>query len=111
MRRSHKRSMSQSCHRQHEMTPISPETGLLYVALQGVLGHAEFCVDMDILKSASHHAICKDCHLNERLQPDCNGYEDKMPSRHVFSDYINSSSEKLPLINFHRKNLRKAIAD
>lgn len=80
--------MSQSCHRQHEMTPLSPETGLC--ALQGVLGHTELCVGMDILKSALHHAICQDCHLDEKLQPDCKEDEDKMPSRHVSSDFTST---------------------
>ena len=56
---------------------------LVGVALQGVLGYAAICIATGYPESVSHHAICQDCHLKERWQPDGKEIEDKMPTRHV----------------------------
>lgn len=77
---------------------------LVYVALQGVLGHTELCVGMGILKSASHHAVRKDCHLKDRRQPDCKEVGDKILSCHVSLDFTSTHPpQRLPFINFRSK--------
>lgn len=77
--------------------------GLVGVALQGIIGHIAICIAMIILKSASGHAICQDCHLNERWQPDGKEDEDKNALSPCFLRLYINQPKKVPPISSHRE--------
>lgn len=88
----------------------SPFTLGLVCALQGVLGHTKLCVARVVLKSASYHAMCQDCHLNERRQHDYK--KDKMPSRQFLQTLPQLIlSRKTSTAQYPQRNSRKETTD